>query len=54
MWGAGMGRATADFTTPAGWLIPVGVQFIPAAILLASVPFTIGKSALHRDLFRHI
>lgn len=43
MWGAGMGAATADYTTAAGWLIPVGVQFIPAVILVAGVPFAVGK-----------
>ena len=49
MWGAGMGRATANYTTAAGWLIPVGVQFIPAIILLASIPFTIGKPSSLRN-----
>ncbi|OQU94908.1 hypothetical protein CLAIMM_01191 isoform 2 [Cladophialophora immunda] len=41
MWGAGMGQAMSGYTTRAGWLIPVGVQLIPAVILLLSVPFTV-------------
>lgn len=38
-----MGAATANYTTAAGWLIPVGVQFIPAVILVVGVPFAVGK-----------
>ncbi|KAJ5100417.1 hypothetical protein N7456_006469 [Penicillium angulare] len=41
IWGAGMGRAMASYTNNAGWLIPVGVQLIPAAILLIGLPFTV-------------
>lgn len=42
MWGSGMGKAMATNTTKAGWLVPVGVQVIPAVILLATIPFTVG------------
>ncbi|PSR83417.1 general substrate transporter [Coniella lustricola] len=41
LWGSGMGRAMADVETSAGWLIPTGVQFIPAVILALSIPFTV-------------
>jgi MFS transporter, SP family, sugar:H+ symporter len=44
MWGAGMGRAMADYTSSTGWLVPVGVQFIPAIILAVGIPFTVGKN----------
>lgn len=44
MWGAGMGKAMANYETKAGWLIPTGVQFIPAFILAMTVPFTVGQS----------
>ncbi len=40
LWGAGMSRAYAKETAARGWMIPVGVQFIPAVLLLALVPFT--------------
>ncbi|CAK7224870.1 hypothetical protein SBRCBS47491_005701 [Sporothrix bragantina] len=40
LWGAGMSRAFANETAAKGWMIPVGVQFIPAVLLLVLVPFT--------------
>ena len=43
MWGTGMGKAMADWQTKAGWLIPVGIQLIPVAILVLSIPFTVGE-----------
>lgn len=44
LWGALMGRAYATETRKLGWLIPVGVQFIPAVLILVLVPFCIGES----------
>lgn len=44
LWGAGMGRAYATEQRPIGWYVPVGVQFIPALIILMGLPFTCGKS----------
>ena len=40
LWGAGMSRAYATHTTSEGWLVPTGMQFIPAVLILALVPFT--------------
>ena len=42
LWGAGMSRAYATETTSVGWLVPVGVQLIPAVLLLVAVPFCVG------------
>ena len=39
LWGSGMGRAYATETGPKGYLICTGVQFIPAFLLFALVPF---------------
>lgn len=39
LWGAGMSRAYATELRSRGWMIPVGVQFIPAALIIMSVPF---------------
>lgn len=51
MWGSGMGRAVADYTSSAGWIIAVAMQFIPAVSLLATTPFTIGRlSSCDRNL----
>ena len=41
IWGSGMSRAFANETAKKGWLIPVGMQFIPAVLLLAFLPFTV-------------
>ena len=41
IWGSGMSRAFANETSARGWLIPVGVQFIPAVLLLVFLPFTV-------------
>lgn len=43
MWGTGMGKAMANYTTNAGWIIPVTVQLIPAVIFAVGVPFTVGE-----------
>lgn len=40
LWGAGMSRAYATTSTKEGWLIPTGMQFIPAVAMLALVPLT--------------
>lgn len=40
LWGAGMARAYAEEEGKRGWIIPVAVQFIPAILLFAFVPFT--------------
>jgi MFS transporter, SP family, sugar:H+ symporter len=42
LWGAGMSRAYATETSKIGWLVPVGVQLIPAVGILLMVPFTPG------------
>ena len=39
LWGTGMGRAYATETAKKGWLIPVGVQFIPVVLIAVMVPF---------------
>jgi SP family sugar:H+ symporter-like MFS transporter len=43
LWGTGMGKAMADYKSKAGWLIPVGIELIPAAILAVAIPFTTGE-----------
>ena len=40
LWGAGMSRAFATEQSELGWMIPTGMQFIPAVLILALVPFT--------------
>lgn len=40
LWGAGMSQAFATHEGREGWMVPTGVQFIPAVLLLALVPFT--------------
>lgn len=40
VWGAGMCQAFATETTKKGWMIPVGVQAIPAVMILILAPFT--------------
>lgn len=50
LWGAGMGKAVA--TKPDGWMIAVGVQYIPPVIIAILVPFAVGqykKPALWRQ-----
>ncbi|KAJ5263518.1 general substrate transporter [Penicillium angulare] len=54
IWGAGMGRAMTSYTNNAAWLIPVGVQLIPAAILLIGLPFTVGKQTMLLKFAREI
>jgi len=44
LWGALMGRAYAHEPRKIGYLVPVGVQFIPALMILVLVPFCVGKS----------
>ena len=44
IWGGGMSRAYATETSPKGWLVPVGVQFIPAVLIVVLVPWCVGKS----------
>lgn len=41
IWGAGMSRAYANEEGKEGWMVPVGVQMIPAVLLLVGVPFCI-------------
>ena len=41
VWGAGMSEAFATETGPRGWKIPVGVQMIPAAIVLVVFWWTV-------------
>lgn len=43
LWGAGMGRAFATEQRDIGWMVPVGVQFIPAVAMLIMVPFCPGE-----------
>ncbi|WVQ68314.1 uncharacterized protein L199_006521 [Kwoniella botswanensis] len=40
LWGAGMSRIFATETRKIGWIIPVAIQFVPAAGILLLVPFT--------------
>ncbi|KAG9250966.1 general substrate transporter [Emericellopsis atlantica] len=40
LWGAGMSRAFATEPSSKGWMIPTGMQFIPAILLLVFIPFT--------------
>lgn len=40
LWGSGMSRAFVKHTDDIGWLIPCGVQLIPAVIILALIMFT--------------
>jgi hypothetical protein len=40
LWGAGMSRAYATETAAKGWIIPTSMQLIPAALMLALVPFS--------------
>ena len=39
LWGAGMSRAYATETAAKGWMIPTGVQLIPAILLLTLAPW---------------
>ncbi|ORY25074.1 general substrate transporter [Naematelia encephala] len=41
VWGAGMCQAYAKETRKIGWMVPVGVQMIPATMILFLVPFTV-------------
>jgi SP family sugar:H+ symporter-like MFS transporter len=36
-------NATAKMPTKAGWMIPVGIQFLPTVILAVLLPFTVGE-----------
>lgn len=38
-------NATASMPSKAGWMIPVGIQFLPTVILGVLLPFTCGKSS---------
>ena len=49
LWGAGMGRAFATEQRDIGWMVPVGVQFIPAVAMLVMVPFCPGKLPCHSE-----
>ena len=40
LWGAGMSRAYATEPSSKGWMIPTGMQFIPAVLILIFIPFT--------------
>ena len=40
-WGGGMSRAYATETTDKGWLVPIGVQMIPAVLLILLIPWTV-------------
>lgn len=40
LWGAGMSRAFATTQAKIGWMIPTSMQFIPAILIVALVPFT--------------
>ena len=42
LWGTGMSRAYATETGNVGWMVPVGVQLIPAVFMLLLTPFTVG------------
>ena len=44
--GSGMSRAYATETAAKGWLIPQGVQMLPAVLLLVLIWFTPGKLAV--------
>lgn len=41
VWGSGMCQAYATETGKIGWMVPVGVQAIPAVMLFILVPFTV-------------
>lgn len=43
VWGAGMSRAFATETGRVGYMVPVAVQLAPALMILALVPFCVGK-----------
>ena len=43
IWGGGMSRAYATELSSKGWQVPVGVQFIPAVLILVLVPFCVGR-----------
>ncbi len=45
LWGALMGRAYANEPRKLGYLVCVGVQFIPAVLILVLVPFCVGEGA---------
>lgn len=40
LWGAGMSRAFATETQKQGWMIPTSMQFVPALLIIALIPFT--------------
>jgi MFS family permease len=40
LWGAGMSRAFATETRKQGWMIPTSMQFVPALLIIALIPFT--------------
>lgn len=43
LWGAGMSRAYIHEQRDIGWLVPCGVQLLPAVLMLILVPFTPGR-----------
>jgi len=43
LWGTVMSRAYVNETRPVGWLVPVGVQSIPAVAMLVTIPFCVGE-----------
>ena len=49
LWGTAMGPGLQHYTTNAGWQIAVGVQIIPAVLILGTVAFLLRISEMVRS-----
>lgn len=43
LWGAGMSRAFSTTRTKEGWMVPTAMQYVPAILIIALIPFTPGS-----------